>query len=202
MQTQALCSPNLNGTASSFLSETGSFFNKNDSRMNLVALRTSYSSKLAVSFSFDPITLSCLGCQNRHKIFAKGEGNGVDVFVLSDQNFPPIAAAESGNCLKIIRVENGTLMELANTLIDVASAASLGVGSLILLTSATMLADVGMAGYAEEFVRVSRTLLSCFGGKVLVRHVPPILLNGTNDSALIRSIYELSSWINNCIDKQ
>ena len=26
MRTQALCSPNLNGTASSFLSETGSFF--------------------------------------------------------------------------------------------------------------------------------------------------------------------------------
>ncbi len=45
-----------------------------------------------------------------------GSDVGMDnppVFILSDQNFPPMApAGGGGECLKIIQVENGTLMDL------------------------------------------------------------------------------------------
>ena len=202
MRIQAMNQPNLNGKAGTHSISVGSFYNSGDSRMSSVMLRTSFSSKLNVSFSFDPVEHVCLSCPSKHRIFEGKGGAGVDVFVLADQNFPPIVKTAKGNCLKIIRVENGTLTELANTFIDVASAASLGVGSVVLLTSATMLADVGIAAYAEELVRVSRILLGCFGGKILVRQVPPLLLNGTSDSALIRAIFELGSWLGSCSDKQ
>ena len=202
LRSQALNSPNLNGNASNFVSETGSFYNPGDSRIGSANLRTSYASRIAVTFSFDPVTLMCSSCANAHKIFDSEGGAGVYVFVLADQNFPPFAKAANGQCLKIIRVENGTLAELAATLIDVASAASIGVGSVILLTSATHLADVGLAGYSEDFVRASKVLMGSFQDKIVVRHAPPLLLNGTNDPLLVRAVCELGNWINSCVKKK
>ena len=203
---RALISPNLNVTSTSFSAELGSFYNKDDSRISSAHLRSSFNNKLNVSLSFNPTTLECKNCStNRHMVFDQGgvEGGGAArVFVLSDQNFPPVLPTVSGGCISVVRVENGSLWELATTFISLAAKGTVTVGSIVILSSATHLSDVGTAGYAEDLVRAARHLHSTFQGKICVRLGCPLLLNGTNDPALIRSVFEISSWIDSVRNKE
>jgi hypothetical protein len=53
------------------------------------------------------------------------------------------------------------------------------------------MALVGTATYAVEFVRAREKVLRSMGGGIELVHGIPILLNGTEDSALIRSWVDL-----------
>jgi len=57
--------------------------------------------------------LQCLACpvSHSHADRMAGEGKPV-VIILADQNFPPILPATDGDCVIIVRVEDGTLSEL------------------------------------------------------------------------------------------
>jgi hypothetical protein len=48
-----------------------------------------------------------------------GEIIAKQTYILSDQNFPPSLPCSMGECLKIIRIENGSPNELVNTLLTV-----------------------------------------------------------------------------------
>ncbi|MFO0006474.1 MAG: hypothetical protein ACK559_35675, partial [bacterium] len=59
--------------------------------------------------------------------------------MLSDQNFPGCVPVESGECLKIIRIENGMLDELVNVFLDLFKGKELPAGSAVVMFSATHL---------------------------------------------------------------
>jgi hypothetical protein len=105
-----------------------------------------------------------------------------------------LPALDTGGCINVLRIENGTLNELAKLFVDVFTGSRVRVGSLILLSSVSHLAAVGTAAYAESFVRAAKFLDNAFGGKVAVRVGVPVLLGGARDSSLVRSLFELAAW--------
>jgi hypothetical protein len=118
------------------------------------------------------------------------------VFVLSDQCFPQILRSTSGtNCFKVIRIENAKLFELARAFVDLMIGASVPVGSLILFSSATHLADVGLAACAEELTRCIRFLLQTFQNSIDVKHDISIMLSGCDSARVVRSLAELDAWL-------
>ncbi len=71
-----------------------------------------------VSCSFDPATLVCITCSKEHGILEGGEGP--ECFVLSDQNFvATLPGSDTKKCLKIVRLENSNLVELATLFMEI-----------------------------------------------------------------------------------
>jgi hypothetical protein len=172
----------------------GTFYDPKDSRTNLAVVKSYFAKKQNVSFSFNPTSLTCNNCVNNPGHAIAGS-NGSSVFILADQCFPAaLPAAGPGECIPIIRIENGTVNELARLLVDVFAGVEIRVGSLILLASVSHLAAAGTAAYAESTVRAVKYLLSSFADKVTVRPGVPILLGGAGDSSLVRSLVEVAAW--------
>jgi hypothetical protein len=174
--------------------QIGSFFEPTDKRSTLAFNKSYFANKQNVSFSFNPSTLTCSNCKDNpgHTIIGN---EGASIFVLSDQCFPAaLPAAGAGGCIPILRLENGTVNELAKLMLDVFAGTQIRVGSLILISSVSHLAAVGTAAYAEALVRASKFLLSGFSDKVTVRLGIPVLLGGAGDSTLVRSLLELEAW--------
>jgi hypothetical protein len=100
-----------------------------------------------LSSSFDPSTLTCITCSNEHSIW--GGGDGTECFVLSDQNFvATLPGSEGKSCLKIMRIENASLIELAGIFIEAMDKKMVKAGTCILITSLSYLSRVGAAAYA------------------------------------------------------
>jgi hypothetical protein len=177
--------------------QIGNFYNSNDNRIMLAHQKNLFNQKLNVSFSFNPTLLVCNNCRDRpaHGI-SGGEQDAPMVFVLSDQCFAPaLPAAGDGGCIPILRIENGSVNELAKLFVDVFTGTQLKVGSLILISSVSHLAAVGTAAYAEALVRAAKFLLNSFNGKVTVRPGVPVLLGGVGDMSLMRSLTEVAAWV-------
>ncbi len=98
--------------------QIGSFAVKGDGRAALCHFRSVIEKKQNISTSFNPKTLSCGACPARGEHPVGGEGGERQCLVLSDQNFPGCVPVSSGECLKIIRIENGMLDELVNCFLD------------------------------------------------------------------------------------
>jgi hypothetical protein len=129
------------------------------------------------------------------------EGNdvGLDnppVFILSDQNFPPmVPAGGEGECLKIIQVENSTLIELVEVFLGMTRGFDVPAGTVVLLSSASHAASVGTADYAADFVRASGLLRGTFTGDINVLHGVPFLIGGTKSITAIRISAEIGQWV-------
>jgi hypothetical protein len=82
--------------------QIGSFSNCGDKRHNHTAHRHDHVALRNISMSFDPCTLTCKACQGAHPVLRRSiEGNDVGqdnppVFVLVDQNFPPLGTRWRG----------------------------------------------------------------------------------------------------------
>ena len=150
-------------------------------------------------YSFDPCKLRCGCC--RAPVLGKRLVHGDAerrVIVLTDQNFCAMAPATGGGqCLKVIRLEDGGLLELFSLYAAWIRGLGLRVpaGSVLLVGSASYLAAVGTAAYAEEFGLMYGRLRGLHGGEVHVMPAPMLLLDGTTDSALVACMAELSGWL-------
>jgi hypothetical protein len=174
----------------------GTFYNPPDYRITKTVIKSFFGNKQNVSFSFDPSSLTCNNCKTKpgHAI-AGSDADPPPTFVLSDQCFPAaLPAAGAGGCIHIIRIENGTVNELAKLFVDVFAGVHVQVGSLILLSSVSHLAAVGTAAYAESIVRAAKSILTSFGGKATVRTGVPVLLGGIKDKSLVRSLLDVAAW--------
>jgi hypothetical protein len=107
--------------------DLGTFCNSNDIRVNLANHRHCYQTKANISTSFALDTLICNTCTfkgKHHMLWRETERpDTVDdspiVFVLSDRCFPPVLPLEAaGECVKIMRIEDGGVMELRNAFIE------------------------------------------------------------------------------------
>ena len=202
VKSHSLNAPNLNGQELSSTKNYGSFYNQGDNRIEKCKIGSSFEKSLNASYSFDPATMQCTQCLGGAHGVIRGPGGGVDadIFVLSDQNFPPSLPTASGRCMAVVRVENGSLAEIAGAFLDAVSGCAVGVGTVILLASASHLGAVGLAGYAEDLVRAAKLIMSALSNSVTVRAGPLVLLGGTDDPALIRSMAEMVGWISNLKD--
>ena len=69
-----------------------------------------------------------LKCLNGPHEVIRGPDGGVDavIFVLTDQNFPPSLPTATGRCMAIVRVENGSLAEIASIFLDAVDGCAVG----------------------------------------------------------------------------
>ncbi len=148
-----------------------------------------------VSCSIDTSRGTCKTClSGEHEAWSSGEGGPV-VVVLSDQHFPANVPADGpGECLRIIRVENGTLNELTDELVRKAPKEGLPSGSVILLLSASQLYYESVEHYAAEWSRC-RNWLRADLGEVLVLPGLPLTGNGINSETAVRGLLDFYAWI-------
>jgi hypothetical protein len=194
----------LGGCVVNYNSSCGSFLVQNDNRVFAANHRHCYGKKANISASFNLETFVCntCNCRGEHQVLHR-EVDGTDAldespvcFVLSDQCFPPLLPVEGdGECIKIFRIEDGTLSELVDAFLGLIRGFSVPAGSVVVLASASYLALVGTAAYAREFVDVGGRLMSTMGGGIEMVHGFPVLLSGTDDSALIRSLADIQHWL-------
>ncbi len=114
LKKSSLTNPNImqGGRAERETCQIGSFDSRGDGRIALCHIRSVIEKKQNISTSFSPKTLMCSSCPARGEHPAFGEGGNCQCFILSDQNFPGCVPVTAGECLKIIRIENGMLGEL------------------------------------------------------------------------------------------
>jgi hypothetical protein len=155
------------------------------------------SSKRVVSSSFD-YEWKCLGC-GQHGVSEAFKIRSIansscskQAVILADQSFPAVLPAMGEKlCLKIVLVENAAISELVDEFLRLLGNRRVPKGSVILLFSASHLADVGVSAYAEQLVEASEWLREKLGRETLVAPLPPVLLGGCTDPSLVRSLFKL-----------
>ena len=145
-------------------------------------------------------TMDCLSCVQGHSLRNRIESGLPVAIVLADQNFPASAPAANGDCLTILRVEDGLLPEIENAFSErfrayLAPHGVLPSGSVIMIGSLSHLHARGVADYAEAVVGVTNTLLAKAGNGVDVVPLIPIPLGGIEKVATIRSLLDFDSWL-------
>ncbi len=68
-------------------------------------------------------------------------------------------------------------------------------GTVVLLASASHMAVSGSAEYVADFVRANIKMREALSGGVRVVHGIPLLLGGTNNTAALRTMAEISAWV-------
>jgi hypothetical protein len=113
--------------------EDPGFMTPGDKRILRNANMCNMEDKRISSASFDPVSGRCFTCLNGdHPAWAAREGGPICI-VLSDQHFPANIPADSADeCMRILRIENGTLTELADELLKIAPKEGIPKGSVIL----------------------------------------------------------------------
>ena len=91
-----------------------------------------------ISCSFNPRTGFCYTCKGEpHKATQGRDGEAV-AFVVSDQSFPAnVPAMGEGECLRVLRVEDGSLYEITEAVLDLVKRKMVRPGSLVMLGSLT-----------------------------------------------------------------
>jgi hypothetical protein len=153
-----------------------------------------------MSFSFDPVSMSCKNCPGRGEhALVGGVGGGTTLerqtFALADQNFSPCLPCSSGECLKVFRGEDGSLKEIVSGFLDLTRGKEIATGSVVLLFSATHLLLRGVAGYMADFMEETARIESAFRGGLICSHGVPTFGEGIKDTTLIRAVLELNEWM-------
>jgi hypothetical protein len=125
----------------------------------------------------------------------KGGGGGRQVFILSDQNFPPTLPCSTGECVKIVRIEDGSLSELLQCWLDITKGKDIPAGSVVVIFSATHLLMEGLNGYVSDMVRELRRFDAIFEEGLFAIPGVPILMEGCTSPELIRDLWDLMSWM-------
>jgi hypothetical protein len=182
----------------------GHFDDMSDGRVQLANHQHCFGTKTNISSSFELDTLVCNTCtlRGKHRVLRRETerpdtvDNSPICFVLSDQCFPPVLPPEGdGDCFKIVRIEDGGLMELTNAFIEFTKGFVIPAGSVLVLCSATQLASTGTETYAADFVEAKKKIAMIMGDGMVVLHGFPILLRGTANTALARGLLDIMHWL-------
>ena len=136
-----------------------------------------------------------------HPVLGRVEGDNRrqaerEVILLGDQALPPLLPSSSDlNCMRIIRLEFGSLHQLVTIMLDLLEGRRLCPGSLILIFSVTHIAQVGIADYIEDLIASKKRLTEKLGDNIYVSSAPPLLLCGLDREQSIRDIFDLQEWI-------
>jgi hypothetical protein len=155
------------------LNKLGSFINDSDDRYRLANHRHCFNSKKNISTSFEIESFTCNTCTERggHRVLRRETERPDTVddspicFVLSDQCCPPVLPPEAqGECIKIVRIEDGGIMELITTFLEMTKGFVIPAGSVLVVSSASYLARIGTESYAGEFDNAKNYLFKVMGG--------------------------------------
>jgi hypothetical protein len=194
-----LAAPDLAKMTSQKPADMGTFFSEADGRVKLADIQVILGQKKTWTYSFDHTTFECLGCDQHHnRLYFPRRGStakgGRQTIWLTDQAMPAVLPVSSHlNCVKIIRLENGSVLELASGLVDLMRGRQIAAGSVVLLTSASNMAAAGTAGYTEDLMAAIRLLRRDLGDHINYGPLPNILFNGASEE-LIRTNLEVGAW--------
>jgi hypothetical protein len=122
--------------------------------------------------------------------------------VLSEQSFPAnVPAADGSECLRVMRVEDGSLHELTSELLQVLKRNMVIPGMVIMLGSLSQLGKYGTAWYAGEWIK-NRNLLRRELGDVLVVPLLPLVSVSEVGSHVVRSLLEFINWVDDLQDPE
>ena len=146
--------------------------------------------------------LMCLACAVPHSLADRMavEGRPV-VIILADQSFPAVLpAGEGGDCVVVVRVEDGSLNELDAVFSDRFRAflkphGNLTPGSVLLVGSLSHLRACGIQDYADSLVRTFVSLSSKVGPGVEVVPLVFVPMHGLESGSLIRDLMDLDAWL-------
>jgi len=171
-----------------------SFRNNGDQRITVCKEVNNWGTKQNISYSFDPKKFMCTTCPVIHPV-GKGTGQKKPVFMLYDQCMPAMAPPTAGGgCLSIIRIEDGTLTELADHFAAVVAGRWLPAGTAVVVAAGGQLAKLGTADYAASVVAAVNKLKRILPGGSFVAHGPLFFSAGIDSPAIIRSVAEIVSW--------
>ena len=113
-----------------------------------------------------------------------------------DQSFPAcFPTGGEGECLKILRLEDGTLADLANIFLESVKQFVVPAGSVVLLHSISHLAWAGPAAYCEDFVRARQRIYAVYRSSLTVIGGLSLLANGCRDPNLAQDLATVSIWM-------
>jgi hypothetical protein len=174
--------------------EGGGLLVQGDERMLRNSNLCSMELKRNTSASFNPDSGKCVTCLNGIHTAWQSRNGGPIALSLTDQHFPPnIPADESGECIRVLRVEDWSVAELADELLRILPREGLPKGSIILYGSVSQLSVDSAERYAREWVK-NRNWLKARLGEVMV--VPAIFLSGSGfeDKVAIIGLLDLAAW--------
>jgi hypothetical protein len=171
-----------------------------DGRMLSGELKLSISSKKIITSSFDNNCL-CLNC-DLHKsrpalrtIEEAGPAGAPQAIILSDQNFAPqLPVSGQQQCIKVLRIKHGKLIELAEELLARVGNRRVPPGSLILLSSVTHLSNVGLSAYIADYLEATKILQDRLGIETRIATLLPLLIGGCSNSVVVRELLEFVTW--------
>jgi hypothetical protein len=141
----------------------------------------------------------------KHPAPAKASSEVLDVWdriLVHSQNtqtFTTIPAVDGGECLRILRVEDGNMSELTSELLLILKRHMVVPGTVVMLGSMTQLAKYGTAWYAGEWIK-ARNVLKRDLGEVLVVPVLPLVSREVENTTMVRSLMEFLHWVDNLQD--
>ena len=164
----------------------------------------SFTTNRNISASFDTASLCCVTCSFKpdHRALRPVKESSLStyscpaVFVLSDQSFPAyIPTGGEGECLKIIRLEDGSLLDLAHIFLETVKNFVVPAGSVVLLHSLSHLAWVGPAAYAEDLVRARQRICGTYRSGLSVIGGIALPISGCLNTNIVQDLVAISSWM-------
>jgi hypothetical protein len=198
VRTHVGCADKICDNSSSFLENDVKYSVQGNHRHNYKAKQN-----ICTSFILSDFTCNtCAGGEGGHTVLHR-EGSRIETcdltpvaFVITDQNFPPATPVEdSGECLKIFRIEDASPQELVSAFLEATRGFIVPAGSVVALSSASHLAWVGAAAYAQDFVAARARLRAAFRNGIEVVHGVPVLLGGILDAAGYTATRDINTWL-------
>ena len=117
------------------------------------------------------------------------------MLVAADQSFPAcVPSPDAGECLQVVRVEDGSLQEVIHALADAVRSGTLVKSTVIALGSISHLAEVGSAQYITDWVRSRHWLKARYGEHIVVIPLIPVMHTGLDGRSTVRALLEVLHW--------
>jgi hypothetical protein len=201
LRAKNLEAPNLYGGVSNISDSLGSFKPSGETWGAPPVARQNFGTRQNISFNFDPVTMQCKNCNgDPHRVLSGVGGtdeNPMDrmIIVLADQSFPAMVGPEDGgHCIMVVRLEFGTPGELVEIFLDLARGCQIPAGSVVLLSSMSHLADVGLSAYTADLNLAATKLIRALRGGVMV--LPGLVFPAAKivNPMVVRGVIDLLTW--------
>ena len=201
---RANMAPDILGGQEVLAYDLGDFFSNSDGRMALCTLTCDYSVMANISFSFEPDSWKCTCCAEQHRILDRLSGQqsraaSRRVFLLGDQACPAaLPGLETNGCIPVMRQEDASIKDLVRLFMHTVRGFRLQPGSVVVICSATHMAAAGLSHYLDHLAQARSMLNNFTRGEVELIPGPPFLFNGTTSRQLLRTVAEMTGWLQHC----
>jgi len=155
-------------------------------RMNRGAIETNE----CMSSSFDPLNLACLMCDREHSIL---DSNRPLIIILTDQCFVGNLSGGETNCISVVKLENSTVLELADLALEIFDGKQIPAGSVIMIGSGSHLHRLGASSYAWDWVQCTNKIASKWRSVNVCPLIP--IVTGDCPGSFHREVGQLAVWL-------